>query len=182
MVLKINIIKIIIFISIILLPIISYADDHLESNRKDIATISKAIGFMQNGPKGLLDMAILYDPNSNESLEQAKHIEAIVAEPIGKGKVRLLGKKLAVRYLENNKKHKVIFVTKGVVRKYKRLLEKAQNNGIITVSTDEYCLTSGGCLLSVKTTPSVEISMNTKVAKRTGVRFASAFRMMIVRK
>jgi len=163
----------------LLLPITS---SYAQASNKDIATISKAISFMQNGPKGTLNVAIAYDPSDKESFNYASEVEEALASPVGSGRVKLLGKKVPVQSLNKNNDYKVIFVTKGLVSKYKKILEDAQNRGIITVSTDVECLDRGGCLLTVETNPNVEISMNTKVADRTGIRFESAFRMMIIKK
>lgn len=172
-----SIIKLV-FLLLILLPVTSKAEDDL----KDIFTISRAISFMQNGPKGILDMAIIYDPEVRESRDQASIIAKISAEPVGSDLVKLKGRKVSVRDIKRIRDYDIVFVTKHVADKYKKSLIELQKKGVVTVSNNEQCLDKGGCLLFVDTRSYVEISMNTEVAVRTGINFAPAFRMMIIRK
>lgn len=143
---------------------------------KDIETLAKTIGFMNGGPTGDVSMDILYDPSNSVSVMHADEIAALAK---GEGsKVRLIGQKVTSPAAANAP---VIFITRGAERMYSAALNKAAANQSITVSTDEACL-GIGCVLVVKTVPSVDILVSTKAAKKTKTEFASAFSMMITKK
>ncbi len=161
-----------------LLSISATAD--ADSN-KDISTISKAIGFIQSGPTGTINMAIVYNPESKESLSHANEVAKLTSSPIGSDKVKLIGKKALLSSLEKET-YKVIFITRGMTKDYPYILKKANEMKAITVSTDNNCLENNGCLLTIKTDPYIDIMMNTKIAKETHIKFASAFSMMIIKK
>lgn len=149
----------------------AYAD-----STKDIETIARSIGFVNGGPKGSVQMDILYDPNNPASIEHANEIERL-SDGIG-GKVKLTGKK--VNSIESAQSQ-VIFMTRGTEELYSAALNQAAQNKGLTVSTDEECLGSG-CVLVVKTQPSVDILVSTKAAEQTRTEFSSVFSMMVTKK
>lgn len=150
----------------------------LADSVKDFETISKAIGFINGGPSGTVEMDILYDAGNADSAAHADEVMALVASGVGSGKVKLTGKKVSSAGAASSP---VIFVTRGASSMYGAALSKAAANGGLTVSTDEACLGSG-CVLVVKTEPSVDILVSTTAAGTTGTEFASAFSMMITKK
>ena len=150
----------------------AYAD-----SKKDIETIAKAVGFINGGPSGAITMDVLFDPSNSDSVAHADEIIALTSGGIGK-KVKLTGNKVSSAGAASSK---VIFVTRGANSIYGAALDKAAANGGLTVSTDEACL-GGGCVLVVKTEPSVDILVSSAAAGKTGTEFASAFSMMITKK
>ena len=148
----------------------------MADSQKDFATMSKAISFIKSGPSGDVVMDILFDPSNADSKAHADEVASIVAGGVGSGKVKLSGQKVSS---VSNASSQVIFVTRGASGLYGAALDKAAANGGLTVSTDENC---SGCVMVVKTEPSVDIFVNTAAASKTGTQFASAFSMMIIQK
>ena len=143
---------------------------------KDMQTIAKAIGFVNGGPTGDVTVDIVYDSGNADSVAHADEVAGLL-NGVG-SKVKLTGKKVGAA---GGASSKVIFITRGAGSQYGAALDKAVANGGITVSTDSACLGSG-CVLVVKTEPSVDIQMSLAAAGKAGVEFASAFRMMITEK
>lgn len=150
----------------------AYAD-----TKKDFETIATAVGFIDGGPKGAVQMDILYDASNADSTAHAEEVAGIVAGGVG-SKVKLTGNKITSVDAATSK---VIFVTRGAGSLYGAALAKAGANGGLTVSTDMACL-GGGCVLVVKTKPSVDIFVSSAAAGKTATEFASAFSMMITKK
>ena len=150
----------------------AYAD-----TQRDFETIAKAIGFVSGGPSGAISMDVLYDPGNPDSVAHADEVIGLTSGGVG-SKVKLTGKKVSS---VSGASSKVIFVTRGASGLYGAALSQAAANGGLTVSTDENCL-GGGCVLVVKTQPSVDIIVNTAAAETTGTEFASAFSMMITKR
>lgn len=149
------------------------ANAHADT-KKDFETISKAIGFINGGPSGAVTMDVLYDPSNADSAAHADEVVALTSGGVG-SKVKLSGNKVTSAGAASSP---VIFVTRGASSMYSAALSKAAASGGLTVSTDEACL-GAGCVLVVKTEPSVDILVSTAAAGKTGTEFASAFRMMI---
>lgn len=147
--------------------------------KKDLETLSKAISFMKGGPLGVVDMAIVYDSADPDSVAHAEEIFKLSQQSVGT-KVSLKGVKVPL-YALDTQKSRVVFLTRGTQEIYEKALENAAKNQGITISTDEACLGTG-CVLMVKTSPSIQIFVNTAAANAAGVEFASAFSMMITRK
>jgi hypothetical protein len=144
---------------------------------KDLETIAKAIGFINNGPSGNIQMDILYNPDNEESVSHADEVLALTADGIG-GKITLTGRKLSS---PSDSTSKIIFITRGTDNLYGAALNTAAANGGLTVSTDENCLGTG-CVLVVKTNPNIDILVSTAAASKTGTTFSSVFSMMITKR
>lgn len=151
----------------------------LADTKKDVETISKAVGFMNGGPSGTVEMAVVFDPANADSVAHADEVVALTSGGVG-SKVKLTGKKVAAGSI-GSVSSPVIYLTRGASAAYGAALDKAAANGGLTVSTDEACL-GAGCVLVVKTQPSIDILVSTAAAAKTGTEFASAFSMMITKK
>lgn len=149
--------------------------------KKDIVTLSKAISFIKGGPTGTVNFEIVHDAGNSASAAHANEVAGIASSPVGSGKVKLQGKKVSVGSVGSTGA-KVVFVTRGLESKYSSILSKAASKGAITVSTDENCIVKGGCVLVVKTQPSVDIMASAAASAKTGTEFSSAFSMMISQK
>jgi len=171
--------------TILVLSIICFAaffsSASLATNKKDIKTLTRAIGFMQGGPVGDVKMAIIYDPYNDLSVAHANEVIDAIRNSDNKNKVRLTGEGVSFSSMEKVDA-KVIFITKGMDHNYAAILKRAKELSAITVSTVEDCLTNGGCVLVVKTEPDVDILVNTNLAKEMEIEFSIAFNMMITKR
>jgi hypothetical protein len=141
-----------------------------EVSAKDMDVIAKAIEFISNGPSGDVKVDIIYDPGNAGSVADANAAATLLGSGVSSGKLKLTGKKA-----ESSSGAKVAYIAKGAEAKAPALNAK----GIITVSADPECARSGQCVLSVTSSPKVEIHVSSAASKSAGVEFGSAFRMMI---
>lgn len=158
-----------------------FSREAFSSEIKDIKALSKAVGFIQGGPTGEVEISVVFDPTNRESAEHASRIMQVSTKEGSLNKVKFIAKK--VPYTNIDFIHsKIIFITKGMESKYQAILDRAVRIGAITVSTDENCLNKGVCVLVVKTEPDVDILVSMSVAEKIGVEFSSAFSMMITKR
>lgn len=147
------------------------------SPKKDVGLVGKVVSFIQGGPKGAVDVAIVFDPANPDSAAHADEMAELMA---GKGgKVKLTGKKVPVSAI-SGASEKVIFVTRGMSAHYGAVAAKGKG-GVLTISNDASCL-GGGCAVIVKSDPSVDILVSSAATSAAGIEFASAFSMMITKK
>lgn len=158
-----------------------HSGDVFATESKDIKALSKAVGFIQGGPTGDVEISIVFDPTNRESSEHASNIMQVSTQEGGLNKVKFVAKKVPYTNIDfiNSK---IIFVTRGMEGKYQAILDRAVKIGAITVSTDENCLNKGACVLVVKTEPDIDILVSMSVADKIGVEFSSAFSMMITKR
>ena len=167
----------IVFVLLIVLfcsdSVASFADAY-----RDVKAISRSVGFVVSGPIGDVSMDILYDPKNPDSLAHANEIFDAISNDTSEGKVNFIGRKITS---PSDSTSKVIFLTRGTQGMYDYALEKAAENAGITVSNDKNCL-GVGCVLVVKTDLYVDIAISTELAKQLGVKFSSAFRMIVTKR
>jgi len=148
-------------------------------SKRDIETIAKVIGFINNGPVGHVEMAVVYDPNNPDSVAHANDVMSWAAGGVG-SKVTLFAKKVTMSSVKSTSAP-VLFLTRGTSAVYDAALARAKENKGLTVSTDDKCL-GLGCVLVVRTSPHVDILVSTAAVNQTGAKFASAFSMMITKR
>lgn len=150
----------------------------LADSEKDLETIAKVVGFVNDGPRGDVVLDVLYDPNDQTSVAHADEIVQLMSGGIVGSKVKLNSRKVSS---VSDVTSKIVFITKGAGRFYDSALQSAVGGGLLTVSTDEECL-GKGCVLVVHTYPSVDIIVSSEAADKVGVEFALAFSMMITKR
>ena len=169
--------KIIFSLFSVLLAVTMMTGQAQATSAKDLETIARAVGFMNNGPTGAVSVDVVFDPANADSAAHADEVIGLLAGGVG-SKVTLTGKKVSAA---GDITSRVIFLTRGAGSLYGPALNTAAGNNGITVSTDDACL-GNGCVLVVKTQPSVDILVSTAAAAKTNTEFASAFSMMITKK
>ncbi|MCH2038434.1 MAG: hypothetical protein MK137_07580 [Rickettsiales bacterium] len=122
-------------------------------------------------------MDVLYDPNNPDSEKHADTIINLLSNGVG-SVITLTGNKISSL---DDISSRIIFITRNTKPDYDSLIAKAAQNQGVTVSTDEKCL-ENGCVVVVKTQPSVDIFVSIDAANKTGTEFATAFSMMITKK
>ena len=145
-------------------------------SKKDIETIAQVIEFMNNGPTGRVEMAVVYDPSNADSVQHANDIMSWASDGIG-SKIKLVPHKVAISAVSSSNAP-IFFLTRGSNNCYPEALAKAKSNNGLTVSTDVSCL-GQGCVLVVQTLPRVNILVSTDAQSRTGVKFSPAFSLIV---
>jgi len=145
----------------------SFAD----TTERDLAIVVRAVGFVDGFPKGEVTAAVVDGPGADA-------VVAAFAGGVSAGAITLKAKKVAVADLAASGV-KVIIVPEGQAAQHAAIATAAKQLKAITVSTDKPCVRSGHCVLSISSTPQVEIVMSREAASASGVNFGAAFRVMI---
>lgn len=146
---------------------------------KDMQVILRALAFRENAPSGTLTMAVLYDPSVSASQSDANTAKSILSGGYTAKGITIVPEMVTTSSISNIANADVVYVTDGMSSHYSRVASLTSGKGIMTVGTDKDCVVSGGCIMFVQSTPSVEIVVNITSAKESNVNFKSAFRMMI---
>lgn len=146
---------------------------------KDMQVILRALAFQENPPSGTLTMAILYDPSVSASQSDANKAQSILSGGYSAKGITIQPQMVSVSSINNISNADLVYVTDGMSAHYSKVSSITSGKGILTVGTDKACVTAGGCIMFVQSTPSVEIVVNITSASESQVKFKSAFRMMI---
>ena len=93
------------------------------------------------------------------------------------GSLKLTGKPVEASAVGGAGGVAALYVTKGV--SYSAVGAEAKSRKLVTIGSDPACASSGGCVMSVSTDPSVQIIVSRSAAAAVGAVFKAAFRMMI---
>lgn len=146
---------------------------------KDFQVIARALGFMANGPKGTVDVAIVHTPEDPASMAEAQAALAVLGEGLKAGALTLRPVMVPSSDLGKLSGTGAIFVTPGTSGQQDAIFAASKTSGTITISTDRACVEAGKCAMFVATAPKVEILVNKTAAAAANVSFDSAFKMMI---
>ena len=144
---------------------------------KDALVIARIIGFLHDGPKGNVNVAILADTPA--SRQDANQFAALTK---GGKRVRDITMFAEVIGLEelNSTTAQIIIIPDGMsAAQFDHIYAIAKEKKLVTISTSSACLIAKRCAIAIKSEPAVDISMSQSVAADTNVHFNSALRMMI---
>lgn len=150
-----------------------------EVTEKDFQVMARALGFMTNGPKGTVDVAIVHTPEDPASLVEAQAAQAVLGEGLKAGALTLRPVMVPAGDLGKLAGVGAIFVTPGTDAQQDAILAAAKTSGTIMITTDRKCVEAGKCTMFVATAPKVEIIVNKATAAAMNISFDSAFKMMI---
>lgn len=147
-------------------------------SKKDLQILSRALGFIENGPSGNIKIGIVHDAGSAISLSEADEMIALINGGIHSGKLNIHAEKVSSKSaIKEN--FPVLYFTEGTEPQQATIFNDATSKGVITVSTHDSCLGTASCVMVIKSSPTVDIKVSKAAATSTGVSFGSAFRMMV---
>jgi hypothetical protein len=152
------------------LPAASYA----AVTEKDVKVVAKAIGFVEGGPKGAVDVAVVTDGGASKA--DADAFVALAGAITGD--ITLKPTIVAPGALASSNA-KVAFIPAGLSGSYGDIAAASASKKIITVTTDPACVAAQKCAISIVSEPKVDITVSKAAASASGVAFGSAFSMMI---
>ncbi|TAL04369.1 MAG: hypothetical protein EPO08_01565 [Rhodospirillaceae bacterium] len=148
------------------------------ATQSDLVIAARALGFMENGPKGDVTVGIVYDPTSNQSVQDADGVQKILSEGLKVGNLTL--KPVMVKTDEiAAAKVGLFFLTEGVGGDGMKVAVVEKTKHIPCVTVDLPQVRNGACVMGVQSQPKVEILVNRAAAADSGMTFAAVFRMMI---
>lgn len=149
-----------------------------ETSKKDLQVASKALNFMVPKISGSAEVAVVFDPSNAISSTEADQIMAIIGDGLKVGKITLTARKVSAADLSFGGA-KMVILTSGAGNVQSAVKAASDNAGLITVSTDESCVQSGNCVMGVKSSPKVKITINLSATTAANIKFSPAFQMMV---
>lgn len=144
-------------------------------SQKDVQIMAKAIGFLDPPPSGPATVAIAYDPSNPASKQDADEIAGFFGDGLKAGAATLTAKVTEVGKLAAGGFVAVV-VASGVKPDQVYSVTKSQHVACIT--PDATAVQAGQCLMSIKSSPKVEILISRAAMTGSGVGFSSAFLLM----
>ena len=137
---------------------------------KDMKVVAKAISFVEGGPKGTVDIAVVTDGGASKA-----DADAAVSQAAGAGLTATIVAPSALA----STSAKAIFIPAGMNGSFDAILSAASAKKLITVSNSGDCTAAQRCAISIVSDPKVDITVSKAASAATGVAFGSAFSMMI---
>jgi hypothetical protein len=144
---------------------------------KDLQVAVRALAFLDPAPTGNVVIGIVFDPDKPASRSERDALMAAIGSGISVGAMKVTGSPIAIGNVGAASGVSALYVTTGV--DYAAVATAANAKKLLTISGDKACAESGQCVMSVVTSPAVEITVNDRAAAAVGAKFKAAFRMMI---
>ena len=154
-----------------------FATNALADPAKDVQVAARALGFLQSEPTGHADIGVVFDSSNPASTAQKDAVMATLGAGMTAGAATFSGKAIDVSQLGSAGGVVALYGVTGVSSSALGAAGKAHK--ISTVSSEKSCAAEGMCVMSISTSPVVEITVNHNAAGAVGATFKAAFRMMI---
>lgn len=144
----------------------------------ELQIAARALSFMKPPLSGRVRVGIVYAPASPRSTREARQVRALLGRGLTVGGVTLepvmveVGDAAAANV-------DLFFSTESIGPKEKSLASISAARQIPCITTDMQQVQNGVCALGVQAAPRVRILVNRALAKRSGMTFATVFRVMI---
>jgi hypothetical protein len=146
---------------------------------RDGQIIARTLGFIESAASGVVEIGIVYAPDSRTSQRQAEDLRATIGDALTAGKVILKARLIPVDQLPTVTGIAGIYVTDDLGPHLDDVVAAARRLHVPTISTEMACVQAGRCVLAFSSQPTVEIVLNRGAANNAGVRFNQAFRMLV---
>lgn len=143
----------------------------------DLQVAARALSFMEAPMSGRVRVGIVYSPQSPGSVSQARQIASQLAGGMRIGNMDL--EPSMVPLTDAGSAEVDLFLLTEHVPAAGTLAEVSKARRIPCVTKDLDKVEAGDCIMAVRSRPKVEIIVNRDAANLSGLRFATAFRVMV---
>jgi hypothetical protein len=144
---------------------------------KDLQVAARALAFLDPAPTGNVVIGIVFDPGKPASRAERDALMASIGAGISVGGMTVTGTPIEADKVSAASGVTALYLTTGVDDA--AVAAAASAKKLLTISGDKACAQAGQCVMSVVTSPAVEITVNHQAAAAIGANFKAAFRMMI---
>lgn len=145
----------------------------------DIQVAARALSFLERPPRGDLRLAIVYAPDSPQSVSAADDLRRMLGSSQKAGNLVLTPFLVKVDQL-GGVRADALFLTEGVGPEAAGQIKAAarsQRIPCLTVDLDQ--VRKGVCTVGVSSSPRVQVYVNRALATASGQSFSTIFRIMI---
>lgn len=144
---------------------------------QDMRVAGHVLGFEDAPITGEIIIAIVYNAANVESHAEATMLASLLGNGLQVGRLTLRPRLIEQGHLAENGGYNAIFATIGVDEGLLRASLKLRQVPCLTRHLEQ--VEHGVCIVAIRSEPSVSIVVNAANAAVAGVRFATAFRMMV---
>lgn len=137
----------------------------------------RVASFQLPAPKGPVIAAIIFERGDPASEQEARTIERTLGDGLSIGAMQLRPRRVATDELERLAGARVAFVTKGI--NYRSVARAIDGQPILTIGSDTSCVYAGHCAVAITSGPKVQIFVSREACRAAGIRFSSAFLMLV---
>ena len=145
---------------------------------EELDVLTRSLKFLQTPPKGDVDLAVVYDSRSAQSVSDAKDILNLAAAKTGSG-FTLMPRLIDEQALDSLDGADLVLLAAASDGLHAFVFDYARVNKTLVVSLQETCIDLGLCVMWVKGKPDVRIVLNRAAAQSVNARFKTTFRMMV---
>lgn len=153
------------------------APDGVVPTSDDLQLAARVIGFEDRPVSGSVRMGIVFDPGNALSLRDARIVFSLLQNGLSVGGIDLHPVLIAQDALARADRIDAVFSATGVDAVLLRRALARLHVPCLTIDRDQ--LDHGACMVEVASHPAVSIVLDQANADAAGVRFATAFRMMV---
>jgi len=144
----------------------------------DMLVAGRAIGFIDNLPRGDVRVAIVYDPDVAQSAQEASEINTLMGDGMRIGSRTLRPTLLPVGQASSNGAG-LFFLTSGVGAEAGAVAHASRARKVPCITFDLSQVRNGNCAMGVQSQPRIEVFVNRAAADASGIVLATVFRIMI---
>lgn len=143
-----------------------------------VVTVARALAFLERPPAGIAKLGIGYPAASEAARQEATLLAERLKEVLASRRLTLRPQPIALEDL-GQAQLAVLLLLEEALPHAAQVASELAGRGVLTVSRDPAPVLAGHVVMSVTAGPRIEIIVSREAAQRAGIRFVSAFRMLI---
>lgn len=144
---------------------------------EDLQIVGHVLHFVSEQHSGAIELMIVYNGQEPNSVQEADAIAGLLKNGLTVDDLVLHPVEVDEAKLPQSTGYGAIMTAEGVQPKLVRASMAQQHVPCVTLHPQQ--VQDGACLVAIRSLPSVSITLNGTAASEAGVRFATAFRMMV---
>jgi len=145
----------------------------------NVPVAARIISFVQPTPAGVVPVAIVYQPGNGGSEAEAAEMERSLSRSNVVGRATLRPRRVAVANLGQLNGTRAAFVTSGLRGYQDDVAAAASAQSILTITSDASCVATSRCVVGITGGAKTQIVVSREAARRSRIRFGSAFLMLV---
>lgn len=145
----------------------------------NVPVAARVLSFVQPAPSGIIPVAIVYQAGNADSESEATGMERALARSSVSGQALIRTRRVPVSNLAQLSGSRAAFVTSGLHNYQSDLAETASAQAILTITSDTGCVVAGRCVVGISEGAKTQIVVSKEAARRSRIRFGSAFLMLV---
>ncbi len=145
----------------------------------NVPVAARVMSFVQPAPSGIIPVAIVYQVGNAGSEFEASEMEHALARSSVSGQASIRTRRVPVSNLSQLSGSRAAFVTSGLRNYQSELAETASAQAILTITSDTGCVVAGRCVVGISEGANTQIVVSREAARRSRIRFGSAFLMLV---